>query len=227
VIGRQHGVLLVAMPSGLVRVLPGRAAVGMRIGLNGGRINVLGRAQRAVFDATVVRQSGNLTFLSAAGHLLAVRDGRRLASTNDSAPPAGTVVQTTVAIDDQGELDDHGEQQLGQTGGVQVQATIAAVGAGTITVNVNGQQLTLPLPAGLTLPASLIGSQVTLSLSFTNGQTTVQGEDDQGDDDQQGDDDSQGAVTPSSTTIGIGSGAATNPNSGQHSGQTNNSAGDD
>jgi hypothetical protein len=194
VIGSQHGVLLVATPSGRVRALPGRAAIGMRIGFRGGRIHTFGRAQRAVFDAIVVRRSGNLSFLSAAGQLLAVRSGRRLASSSDSAPPAGTVVQTTVGITNQGELDDQGEQQLGQTGQIQVQATIASVGAGTVTLTVTGQQLTVPLPAGLTLPVSLVGTQVTLNLSFNNGQTSVQSEDDQGDDnDNQGDNSDQGS----------------------------------
>ena len=124
-------------------------------------------------------------FLSATGHLLVVHLGvRRLASASDTPPAPGTVVQTTVGINDQGELDDQGDLQLGQSGQVQVQATVTGVGTGTVILNVNGQALTIPLPAGLSLPASLVGTQVTLNLSFANGQTTAN---EQGDNNDQSD----------------------------------------
>jgi hypothetical protein len=73
---------------------------------------------------------------------------------------------------------------------VSVQATVTSIGAGTITITVNGQTLTLPLPAGLTLPSTIIGSHVTVSLNLSGGTVTATAEDDneQGDDDQ-GDDD--------------------------------------
>ena len=43
----------------------------------------------------------------------------------------------------------------------------------------------MPLPAGLTLPASIVGQTVTLSLSLSQG--NGDNNDDQGDDDQGGD----------------------------------------
>ena len=58
---------------------------------------------------------------------------------------------------------------------------IAAVAAGSVTLNVQGQTLTVSLPAGLTLPALLIGQTVTVNLSLAGGDN--QGDDDQGDDD--------------------------------------------
>jgi hypothetical protein len=179
VVGSQRGVVLVASPTGLVRAVTGRAVTGSRVLISGGRIIVLGHATRAVIRGVVVRRSGGLTFLSAARHLIVVHSATRsVASARDATPPPGTVVQQTVSIDDQGELDDQGEQQLGQSGPIQVQAVVAAVGTGTVTLTVNGQTLIIPLPAGLTLPNSLVGTQVTLNLSFANGQTTA--EDDQG-----------------------------------------------
>jgi hypothetical protein len=60
---------------------------------------------------------------------------------------------------------------------------------------VNGQTLTLPLPAGLTLPTTLIGKQVTLSLNLSGSTATATTSDDdeQGDDnDDQGQDDDNG-----------------------------------
>ena len=76
-----------------------------------------------------------------------------------------------------GELDEDSEDDLGPSNesSTQVQAVVVAVGAGTVTLTVNGQTLVVPLPAGLTLPASIVGQTVTLDLSLN-------GQDDQGDD---------------------------------------------
>jgi hypothetical protein len=192
VVGGQHGVLLVASPAGVVQTVSGRASVGTRVLVGGGRLmRELGRTHHALIRGVVVRRSGRVMFLSAASHLLVIHTGiRRLASATD-APAPGSVVQTTVDITGQGELDDQGEQQLGQSGPVQVQAQITAIGTGTVTLTVNGQLLTIPLPAGLTLPTTLIGTQVTLNVSFANGQAQASG--DQGDDNDQGDEqDDQG-----------------------------------
>lgn len=200
VVGSQRGVLLVASSHGLVQRVSGRAAVGTRVLVGGTRLlRTFGRTGRALIRGVVVRRSGGLMFLSAAGRLLVVHLGpRRLAFASDTGPGPGTVVQTTVGINDQGELDDQGDRQLGQTGQVQVQATVTGVGAGTVTLNVNGQTLTIPLPAGLSLPSSLVGTQVTLNLSFANGQTTAN---EQGDNNDQGDDnDDQGEQDHETTT---------------------------
>jgi hypothetical protein len=183
VVARQHGVVLVASSRGTVTPISGRAAVGARVLFAGGRVvRTLGRSHSALVRGVVVRRTSRLIFLSAARHLLVIHTGTRgLASVSDTPPAPGSVVQTTVAIDDQGQLDDEGEQDLGQTTQAQVQATVTAVGAGTVTLTVNGQQLTFPLQNGLTLPSSLAGTQVTLNLSFANGQATADQQDDNGD----------------------------------------------
>jgi hypothetical protein len=173
----------------------------------------VGRASRAVIRGVLVRRTGSLIFLSAAQHVLVIRTLRHVASAVDAAPSQpspGAVVQTTVGIDDQGELDQESEDQLGQSGQTQVQAVVSAVGAGSVTLTVNGQQLTIPLPAGLTLPSSLVGNQVTLNLSFANGQATAS--DDQADP-EAGDDSTgesggpNGSSTQGSGTFGAGAGA--------------------
>jgi hypothetical protein len=88
---------------------------------------------------------------------------------------------------------------VGQTNAssLQVQAVVAQVGQGTITLNVQGQMLTVPLPAGLTLPASVVGQTVTISLSLN-------GAGGQGDDGNQGDDDQGGSNGDSSGGGGDG-----------------------
>ena len=212
VVGSQHGVLLVAQSTGAVRAVRGHAAVGTRVSVSGSRIQTFGRAHRAIFRGVIVRHSGSLTFMSAAQHLLVVRSGRRLSSAKDSGPPAGAVVQTTVGIDDHGDLDEQNEHQVGQMNQAQVQATITSIGTGTVTLSVNGQSLTIPLPAGLTLPASLVGTQVTLDVSFGNGQAVAQEDDN--------DDDSGNATVGGAAggTINLGGGSTHSAGDGHHHG---------
>ena len=97
----------------------------------------------------------------------------------------GQVVSSQVTIQN-GELDENSTQNLGSSGAstLQVQATVSAVGVGTVTLTVGTQTLTVPLPGGLTLPASMVGQTVTLSLSL-GGQNGQSG-DDQGDDNNDG-----------------------------------------
>lgn len=183
VVGKQHGLLLVATPSGAVQAIRGSAAIGSR--LQGS--TVVGRATRARIHGIVVKHIGSTMILSSNHHLLAVHTGRGLASNapaptnpNSIAGPApGSVVNTTVGVNGNGELDEENEDTVGQvSGNIQVQATITAVGNGTVTLTVNGQAVTVNLPGGLTLPASLVGQTVTLNVSLDNGQ----GGDDQGED---------------------------------------------
>jgi hypothetical protein len=186
VVGAQKGTLLVTSSSGAVRAIPGHARIGTRVSISGGKLIVLGRAHRAVIRGVVVRCHGNLTFLSASHHMLVLhRSARRVSSARDSRPPPGSVVQATVSIDDQGELDEQDENVVGQEQEVEVQAVVTGVAAGSVTLTVNGQPVTIPLPSGLTLPASIVGTQVSLKLKFGAGTATVSpGDDDDDDDDE-------------------------------------------
>ena len=199
VVAKQRGALLVASPAGVIRTVSGSAAIGSRIALSGGHAVVVGRAHTARVRGIVVRRVGQIVFLSSNRHLVAVHLGaRRLASVATTPPPAippattttpptttplvpGQVVSSQVTIQN-GELDEDSTQNLGSSGAssLQVQATISGVGVGTVTLTVGTQTLTVPLPGGLTLPASMIGQTVTLSVSL-GGQDGQSG-DDQGDD---------------------------------------------
>jgi hypothetical protein len=195
VVGRAGGTVLVAAPSGVVTAVHGRQAIGTRVSVNGARVRAIGRAHSARVRGVVLRNRGTATFVSAGSHVLVLHHARHLASAGGtSQPQPGSVVQTTVGINDQGELDEQDEQEVGQAQSVPVQATVASVGPGTVTLTVNGQSLTLQLPSGLTLPSTIVGTTVTLNVSFAGAQATAspEGSDDQGDDDQ-GDDDQGGA----------------------------------
>jgi len=192
VVAKQRGALLVASPTGVVRAATGSAAIGSRVVVSAGHANVVGRTTTARIRGIVVRRVGAMVFISSNRHLVAVHTGRGLASASDNTPipttpagstpavvPPGTIVSSQVSIQN-GQLDDEATEQLGQANvnDLQVQALVAAVGPGTVTLTVGTQTLTVPLPAGLTLPASIVGQTVTLSVSL-NGQN--------GDDNNDGD----------------------------------------
>lgn len=193
VVAKQRGALLVASPAGVIRAVSGSASIGSRVSLSGGQATVIGRAHTARIRGIVVRRIGTTIFLSSNRHLVAVHTGRRLASASDTTTPTpttpatpattttpapGTVVSSQVTIQN-GELDEDSSETVGQSNAstLQVQAVVAAVGAGTVTLTVGTQTLTVPLPGGLTLPASLVGQTVTLSLSLHD----QNGSDDNGD----------------------------------------------
>lgn len=127
-----------------------------------------------------VASNHHLVAIHTGRSLAAIHTGRRLAATGStSGPPPGTIITANVSVNgDTGQLneDDQGEDGQDSSSTVAVQATIVAVGTGTVTVSVNGSDVTFDLPAGLTLPPSLVGQTVTINISI-----------DQGDDNNQGD----------------------------------------
>lgn len=178
VVGRSHGTLLVATRTGRVVAMKGRVAIGSRV--VGHR--VVGHAGRARIHGVVVQEKPSTMIVASNHHLVAIHKGRSLAAAGSSSGPApGTIVDTTVSVNNDGQLneDDQGEDGQDSSSTVAVTATVVAVGAGTVTLDVNGTNVTFDLPGGLTLPQSLVGQTVTINISIG---------DDQGDDDNQGGD---------------------------------------
>ena len=218
VVGKSHGSLAVAAPSGLVRTVSTsvRARVGARVVVSAARVRVVGLAHSARIRGAIVGRSRGRDFLAAGRTILAIRTTRGLAAVG-SGPAPGTVVQDTVGINAQGTLTQQSSQPVGQASTVQVQATVTAVGNGTITLSVNGQTLTLPLPSGLSLPASIVNTTVALTLNLGNGGATAAPE--QGDDNEQGDDDNeQGDDDQGSSASAGGSVTGQAGSGGEHSG---------
>ena len=188
VVARQHGTLLVASPAGALRAVHARARIGARLSLSGASAIVVGRATHATIRGIVVRRIGTTLILSSNHHLIAIpnRVGRRLSSASTTPAAPGAVVTTDVSVGN-GTLEEDDETEVGHSASstLAVQATIKAIGTGTVTLDVQGQSITVQLPAGLTLPASLVGQTVTINVSLG------QGDDDQGDD--EGDDDGGGS----------------------------------
>jgi hypothetical protein len=190
VVAKQHGALLVASPSGLVKALTGHASIGSRVVSSGGHAIVVGHATKAHIRGIVVRRVGTTLFLSSNRNLLAIhnRVARRLADTTPvpttptaatpTTPAPGAVVTTDVSIAN-GALEEDDENEVGQVNAnsITVTATVKAVAAGLVTLDVQGQTLTVPLPAGLTLPASIVGQTVTVQLSLASDNNNSGGDD--------------------------------------------------
>jgi hypothetical protein len=206
VVGKGRASLAVAQRTGAVRTVSTRAhaRVGAIVAVRATRlssgiyrassIRVVGHATRVHIRAVFVKRLGTWSVVSGGHSLLALRSGARaLAAAGQSVQP-GAVVDTTAQVNGQ-TLTQTQMQPVGQTGTVTIQATVLSVAPGSITLQVGTQQVTLSLPAGLTLP-NLAGQTVSLQLSFANGNVQAKEDDedndDQGDDDDSGDDDNGG-----------------------------------
>jgi len=194
VVGKSGSNIAVASKSGTVRTVHTSAhpRIGSRVRVDGAALRVLGLARHARIHAVVVKRVGGATLVAAGKSLLAIRSsGRRLSSVAGSGPSTGAVVNSNVDIAN-GQLTQQSMQVVGQAGSATVQAQVTAVGPGTITVLVNGQPFSIALPAGIQLPASLVGQFVTLNLTLAQGGVTATEGDDQGDDNDDQGDDNQG-----------------------------------
>jgi hypothetical protein len=82
-------------------------------------------------------------------------------------------VTATVGVQN-GQLNEDQQTEDGQdqSGTIPVMATVTAVGPGTVTLTVNGVSVTLELPAGLTLPSSIVGQTVTINSRCRPRETT-------------------------------------------------------
>ena len=176
VVSRSQGSLLVATRSGRVVEIKGHASVGSRV--VGSR--VVGHASRARIRGVVVKESGARMFVASNHHLVAIHKSRSLAAAGSTSGPApGTIVTATVSVNGEtGQLneDDQGEDGQDSSSTVAIQATVIAVGTGTVTVSVNGTNVTFDLPSGLTLPQSLVGQTVTIDIALDQGDDNSQGD---------------------------------------------------
>jgi hypothetical protein len=181
-VGSQRGgVLLVTGPRGLVRLVHGHARVGTRVDVRSGRVlHVYGLAKGARIRGIVVRRTNGDTFLSVAGRMLVIhRGGRHLSSASSDGINPGDVVSALVSFATGGGLAEQEVEDLGHEDGATVQATITAVGAGSVTISVGTQSLTIPLPSGVTIPDTAVGTQFPLKLDFSGDNPTAEPEDDQ------------------------------------------------
>jgi hypothetical protein len=195
VVARSGHLIAVALPSGAVRTVESSspARVGARVHLRGASVRVVGRARTAHIRGVVVRRTSGRLLLAAGRSLVTVRSSaaRRLSGLSGGGRPApGTVVDTTTAVTPSGQLALTSMTSGGTVGSIQVQATVKSVGPGVIVLTVNGQPLEFKLPNGLTLPSSLVGQTVTLTVNLApGGAVATPGEENQVDDEDENDND--------------------------------------
>jgi hypothetical protein len=106
-------------------------------------------------------------------------------------PTTGSVVTTTATVSPSGQLTAGATQVVGHVDEIEVEALVTGVAPGSITLSVGGHPFTISLPAGIQLPASLVGQTVKLELKLA-GAEPVANENEQGEDNDQGDNDDQG-----------------------------------
>ncbi len=201
VVARSGHLIAIASPSGAVQTVrsSSRARVGARVRYTGSVVSVIGRARSAHIRGVVVRRSSGRLVLAAGHSLVTLRSGGRrlsgLAGNSTSTPAPGTTVDTTTSITSSGQLNLTSLTTGGSVGSIQIQATVQSVAPGVITLVVNGQAIQFTLPAGLTLPPSLVGQTITLTLNLTGANPVATPGQNQADDDEnddQNDDENEG-----------------------------------
>ena len=190
VVARSGHLIAVASPSGAVQTVrsQSRARVGARVRVTGSSVSVIGRARSAHIRGVVVRRSSGRLVVAAGHSLVTMRIGgsRRFSSLADSGtstPAVGTTVDTTTSISS-GQLELTSVKTGGAVGSIQIQATVQAVAPGVIVLTVNGQPMAFGLPAGITLPTSLVGQTITLTLKLTGVRAVATPDDDDEDEDE-------------------------------------------
>jgi hypothetical protein len=194
VVGKSPGTIAVASKGGLVHTVKTRAPVrvGARVRVTGAVVRFLGRAHAVRIRAVVVRRAGASTLLAGGRSLFAVRSGRGLASVLQK-PTTGSVVTTTATVSPSGQLTAGATQVVGHVDEIEVEALVTGVAPGSITLSVGGHPFTISLPAGIQLPASLVGQTVKLELKLAGAEPVAnEDENEQGEDNDQGDNDDQG-----------------------------------
>jgi hypothetical protein len=163
------------------------------------RLRVVGHARHARFAAFLVRSVGGVQFFAVGHSLLAAHRTasthvgarnhapirlRLVASAKAATLVAGQAAMVNVEITSGGTLDETQVTPMGEEPGsttLTLLVTISAVtpatatAAGSVTLTVNGQALTITLPAGTVLPTGLAAgstAELTLVLSSAGGATT-------------------------------------------------------
>jgi hypothetical protein len=192
-IARAHGAGL-TIRGGLARVKVGERVGGQGLRLHDGtirmrRLHVLGHARSATLRGTVLRSLARGTLLASGRSVVLIhRRGRQLASASDhGGMHPGDVAKFQVGFDDNGDLDQVGPAtEEGQTGTAEIEGKVVSLSP--FVVSMDGLPITITVPDGVTLPASLaVGDDIelTVQVGAANTFTLVsidENENDQGDD---------------------------------------------
>jgi hypothetical protein len=184
-----RGTLVVATAKGAVATLrtSARRPVGARVVVRATRlpdgtyrtaaVRSAGAATKARLHGVVVAVRPAQLLLSAGGSVLSVARGRSLAAAgatrNDAQP--GDVVNATVTISTDGQVEENGLTVVGSTSLVRLEGTIGSLDASTLVLAVeHGAVTTIAIPSTLTLPSTIVaGDQVEAIAQFSAGAFTL------------------------------------------------------
>lgn len=164
-----HGVGL-TVRGGVARTAVGERVTGSGTRLHDGtlrmaRLHVVGHVHRTTLRGTVLRKLARGT-LVASGRSIVVIHGqaRQLASAGDHGGlRVGDVGEFRVRFDDDDLVEDAPPAQVGQAGTARIEGTIISVSP--FVVRAETLPLTITVPAGMTLPATLaVGQRIELTV---------------------------------------------------------------
>jgi hypothetical protein len=194
----QRGTLLLAGAHGIGLTVRGKvahAAVGDRVAVRGVRLHdgtvrttglrVLSRVRRATLSGTVIRRLAGGTLLASGRSVVLIHaSGRRLASASDHGGlQPGQVARFDVRFDDDDVVEAAPPVELGQVGTARIEGTVVSVSP--LVVSVAGLPLTITVPAGTALPATLAAGgriELTVQVGAANTFTLVTVDDEENED---------------------------------------------
>lgn len=181
----QRGTLLLAGAHGVGVTVRGglaRTAVGERIAVRGARLHdgtvrfsrlrVLAHAHAATLRGTVLRQLAGGTLLASGRSVVLIhRLGRRPASADDHGGlRVGDVGEFRVRFEDDDLVEAAPPAQVGEAATAQIEGTIVSLAP--FVVSTEGLPLTITVPAGMALPATLAaGGRIELTVQVGAGNT--------------------------------------------------------
>lgn len=246
---QSHAEIVVAAKSGAVTTLrvttlvaPGTIVSASARALGDGtfrvsRLHVLGRSARAAFTGVLLKNVGGSAFFSAGRSIVVVSAGARTVASARSTSPLqpGTTADVSLTITPQGALTANSITPTGETTDrLTLQVTVTAItpatatAPGSLTLQVNGQALVIPLPAGTQLPTGIVANAtVNLTIDFRQGAAAADdGVANDDDNNEDGDGHDQGEHTATitatappvtgSTTTQSGSGSGLHGDDGGH-----------
>lgn len=179
----QRGTLLLAGAHGVGLTVRGglaRTVVGQRVSVQGvrlhdgtirlARLHVLARVRTTTLRGTVLRSLVRGTLVASGRSVVMIhRLGRRLAAASDHGElEVGDVAEFRIRFDDDDLVEAAPPAQVGQSATARIEGKVVSLSP--FVVSTEGLPLTITLPVGMTLPATLApGQQVELTVQVGVG----------------------------------------------------------
>ena len=192
-VGGFGGIVIAKQPERAMLVLSGPGGIGLsvhaagvlvrvgdRVTLQGlrsadgtiraSRLRVLSHTKLTVIRGVVVRALRRSTLVATGHSVIAIHHAaaRVVASASDDGLRVGSLAEFRIRIDADDLLQQAGVTQLGQASNVQIEGSVVSVSP--LVVSVAGLPITITVPPGMTLPATLAaGARIELTVTASAG----------------------------------------------------------